>query len=114
MVHKKLGSLHYLIKDNDKIVKRHLDQLLKNNIKSSVTEDYDIVNNLPTEEESLKNLLSPPVSKVTASPAPLSKSSTYQKSIPTRVSSRINKGQPPLRYGVDDFYDMNFYDEESD
>ena len=52
VVHKKLGPLHYLIKDNDKIVKRHLDQLLKNNIKSSVTEDYDIVNNRPTKEES--------------------------------------------------------------
>ena len=84
------------------------------NFKSSVTKDYDIVNNLPTKKESLKNLLSPPVSKVTASSTQLSEDSASQKSISTRFSSRINKGQPPLRYGVNDFYDMNLYDEESD
>ena len=36
---KKIGSLHYLIKYNNKVVKKHLNQLRPNYIKSNSTRD---------------------------------------------------------------------------
>ena len=50
VVHKKLENLHYHIAANAKIVKIHLYQLPKNNIKPSVTAYCDIINNFPTKE----------------------------------------------------------------
>ena len=98
----KSGLLHYPIKANYNIVKRHLDQLHKNNTKSSITEDYDIVHNLHTNKESFKNLMSPLASKVIASPSQISEeNSTSKKSILKRVCSRVNINKPTRRYGDD-------------
>ena len=55
IVQKKLGNLHYLIKYNNKVVKKNLDQLRPNHIKSNSTHDpNDIVSEIPCDNESKK------------------------------------------------------------
>ena len=43
IVQKKLGNLHYLIKYNDKVVKKHLDQHRPNYIKSNSNDDPSVI-----------------------------------------------------------------------
>ena len=63
------------------------------------------MNYLSTKEENLKNLVSPPVSKVIASQSQVSaKDYTSKKSIPKRVS-RVKIVRPPQRYGDDKLFD---------
>ena len=58
IVQKKMGSLHYLIKYNNKVDKKHLDQLRPNYIKSNSTHDpSDIVSEIPCDNEPMGNLL---------------------------------------------------------
>ena len=67
IVQKKLGSLHYLIKYNNKVVKKHLDQLRPNHIKSNSNHDAsDIVFEIPCDNESLRKLINHPVSQDTS------------------------------------------------
>ena len=67
IVQKKLGSLHYLIKYNNKVVKKHLDQLRPNYIKSNSNNDpSDIVSEIPCDNDSLRKLINHPVSQDTA------------------------------------------------
>ena len=84
MFKKKLSNLHYLNKYNNKVVKKHLDQLRPNHIKSNSTHDpSDIVSEIPCDNESLRKLINHPVSQDTArSPVILR-------------SARTNKGKPP-------------------
>ena len=90
IVQKKLGNLHYLIKYNNKVVKKHLDQLRPNHIKSNSNHDpIDIVFVIPCDNESLRKLINHPVSQDTArSPVILR-------------SARTNKGKPPRRFYFD-------------
>ena len=54
IVQKKLGNLHYLIKYNNKVFKKHLDQLRPNHIKLNSNHDpSDIVSEIPCDNESL-------------------------------------------------------------
>ena len=89
IVQKKIGSLHYLIKYNNKVVKKHLDQLRPNYIKS--THDLsNIVFEIPSDNETLRKLINHPVSQDTArSPVILIR------------SARTNKGKPPRRFYYD-------------
>ena len=87
IVQKKLGNLHYLIKYNNKVVKKHLDQLKPNHIKSNSNHDpSDIVSEIPCDNESLRKLINHPVSLNTA-----------RNPVILR-SARTNEGKPPRRY----------------
>ena len=90
IVQKKLGSLHYLIKYNNKVVKKHLDQLRPNHIKSNSNHDLsEIVSEIPCDNESLRKLINHPVSQDTdISPVILR-------------SARTTKGKPPRRFYFD-------------
>ena len=91
IVQKKIGSLHYLIKHNNKVVKKHLDQLRPNYIKSNSTHDpNNIVSEIPCDNESLRKLINHPVSQDTA-----------RNPVMLRRSARINKGKPPRRFYYD-------------
>ena len=58
IVHKKLGNLHYLIRCNNKVVKKHLDQLRLNHIKSNSNHGpSDIVSEIPCDNESFRKLI---------------------------------------------------------
>ena len=77
IVQKKLGSFYYLIKYNNKVVKKHLDQLRPNYIKSNSNHDpSDIVSEIPCDNNSLRKLINHPVSQDTAS---VVKSSNFKK-----------------------------------
>ena len=90
IVQKKIGSLHYLTKYNNKVVKKHLDQLRPNYIKSNSTHDpSDIVSEIPCDNESLRKL-NHPLSQDTA-----------RSSVILRRSARTNKGKPPRRLYYD-------------
>ena len=53
IVQKKLGNLQYLIKHNNKVVKKHLDQLRPNHIKSNSNHDPSyIVSEIPGNNKS--------------------------------------------------------------
>ena len=85
---KKIGSLHYLIKYNNKVVKKHLDQLRPNYIKSNSTHDSSsIVSEIPCDNESLRKLINHPVSQ-----------DTDRSPVILRRSARTNKGKPPRRF----------------
>ena len=85
IVQKKRGSFHYLIKYNNKVVKKYLDQLRPNHIKSNSTHDpSDIVSEIPCDNESLRKLINHPVSQDTA-----------RSSVFLRRSDRTTKGKPP-------------------
>ena len=90
IVQMKLGSLHYLIKYNNKVVKKHLDQLRPNYIKTNSNHDpSDIVSEIPCDNDSLRKLINHPVSQDTArSPVILR-------------SARTTKGKPPRRFYFD-------------
>ena len=91
IVQKKIVSLHYLIKYNNKVVKKHLDQLRPNYIKSNSTHDpSNIVSEIPCDNESLRKLINHPVSQDTA-----------RNPVMLRRSARINKGKPPRRLYYD-------------
>ena len=91
IVQKKIGSLHYLIKYNNKVVKKHLDQLRPNYIKSNSTHDpSNIVSEIPCDNASLRKLINHPVSQDTA-----------RSPVMLRRSARINKGKPPRRFYYD-------------
>ena len=91
IVQKKIGSLHYLIKYNNKVVKKHLDQLSPNYIKSNSTHDpSNIVSEIPCDNESLRKLINHPVSQ-----------DTSRSPVMLRRSARINKGKPPRRFYYD-------------
>ena len=65
IVQKKLGNLHNLVKYNNKVVKKHLDQLRPNYMKSNSNHDpSDIVSEIPCDE-SLRKLINHPVSQDT-------------------------------------------------
>ena len=67
IVQNKLGSLHYLIKYNNKVVKKNVDQLRPNYIKSNSTLDpSDIVSEIPCDYESSRKFNNHPVSQDTA------------------------------------------------
>ena len=52
IVQKKLCNLHYLLKYNDIVVKKHLDQLRPNHINSNSSHDSsDIVSEIPSNNE---------------------------------------------------------------
>ena len=90
IVHKKLGNLHYLIKNNDKVIKKHLDQLRPNHLNSYLNHDpSDIVSEIPCDNESLRKLINPPVSQDPA------RSPVILRSV------RTTKGNPPRRYCYD-------------
>ena len=95
IVHQKIGDLHYQIQSNGQIFKRHLDQILKSNLKNPCVTDNDIINQVPSDDESLNKLVKKPVNKGTVSPEP--KPPVNDIVLP-RHSSRNNKGKPPLRY----------------
>ena len=85
IVQKKIGSLHYLIKYNNKVVKKHLDQLRPKYIKSNSTHDpSNIVSEIPCDNESLRKLINHPVTQDTA-----------RSPVILRRSARTNKGKPP-------------------
>ena len=91
IVQKKIGSLHYLIKYNNKVVKKHLDQLRSNYIKSNSTHDpNNIVSEIPCDNASLRELINHPVSQDNA-----------RSPVMLRRSARINKGKPPRRFYCD-------------
>ena len=91
IVQKKVGSLHYLIKYNNKVVKKHLDQLRPNYIKSNSTHDpSNIVSEIPCDNESLRKLINHPVSQDTA-----------RSPVILRRSARTNKGKLPKRFYYD-------------
>ena len=91
IIQKKIGSLHYLIKYNNKVVKKHLDQLRPNYIKSNSTHDpSNIASEIPCDNESLRKLINHPVSQDTA-----------RNPVMLRRSARINKGKPPRRLYYD-------------
>ena len=88
IVHKKLGNLHYLIKYNDKVVKKHLDQLRPNHLNSNSNHDpSDIVSEIPCDNESLRKLINHPVSQ-----------DPDRSLVILRRSARTTKGKPPRRY----------------
>ena len=93
IVQKKIGSLHYLIKYNNKVVKKDLDRLRPNYIKSNSTHDpSNIVSEIPCDNESLRilSLIDHPVSQdIARSPVIL------------RRSAGTNKGKPPRRFYYD-------------
>ena len=76
-----------LIKYNDAVVKKHLDQLQPNHLNSNSNHDpSDIVSEIPCDNESLKKLINHPVSQDPGrSPVILR-------------SDRTFKGKPPIRY----------------
>ena len=91
IVQKKIGSLHYLIKYNYKVVKKQLDQLRPNCIKLNSTHDpSNIVSEIPCDNESLRKLINHPVSQDTA-----------RSPVILRRSARTNKGKPPRRFYYD-------------
>ena len=90
IVQKKLGNLHYLIKYNDKVVNKHLDQLRPNHLSSNSSHDpSDIVSAIPFDKESLRKLINHPVSQDSA-----------RSSVILR-SAKTTKGKPPRRYCYD-------------
>ena len=98
-VHKKLGNLHYLIKYNDKVVKKHLDQLRPNHLNSNSHHDpSDIVSEIPCDNESLRKLINHPVSQ-----------DPGRSPLILRRSARTSKGKPPRRYDYE--YSDSEYDE---
>ena len=95
IVFQKKGDLHYLIKFKKHILKRHIDQLNKTNVKVNVQKD-DLIAQVPTEDDNLDKILPPSVSTGTVNPVPLTVSKIK---VQPRRSARTNKGMPPLRYG---------------
>ena len=68
IVQKKLGNLHYFIKYNNEVVKKLLDQLRPNHIKSNTNHDpSDIVSEIPCGNETLRKLINHTVSQDNAS-----------------------------------------------
>ena len=93
IIEKKLGNLHYLIKYNDKVVKKHLDQLQPNHLNSNSSHDpSDIVSEIPSDNDSLKKLINHPVSQDPA-----------RSPVILRRSARTTKVKPPRRYCYDYF-----------
>ena len=90
IVQKKLGNLYYLIKYNNNVDKKHLDQLRPNYIKSNSNHDpSDIVSEIPCDNDSLRKLINHPVSQDTAR-------------IPVILrSARTTKGKLPRRFYFD-------------
>ena len=87
---KKLGNLHYLIKYNNEVVNKHLDQPRPNHVKLNSNHDpSDIVSEIPYDNGSLRKLVNRPVSQDTA-----------RSSVILR-SARTTKGKPPRRYCYD-------------
>ena len=85
IVQKKLGNLHYLIKLNNKVVKKHFDQRRPNHIKSNSNHDpSDIVSEIPCNNESLRKLISLPLSQDTA-----------RSPVISRRSAEATRGKPP-------------------
>ena len=85
-----MGNLHYLIKYNDKVVKKHLDQLWPNHSKSNSNHDpSDIVSEIPCDNEFLRKLINHPVSQDTA------------RSQVILRSARTTKGKPPRHFYFD-------------
>ena len=97
IVHKKLGNLHYLIKHNDKVVKNHLDKLLRPNYINLNYDPSEIVSETQCNNQSLWKFISHPISQDTArSPVILRSAST-------------TRGKPPSRFHFD--YSNSEYDE---
>ena len=90
IVQKKLGSLHYFIKYNNRVVKKHFYQLSPKYIRSDSNHDpSDIISEIPCDNESLRKLINHPVSQDTArSPIILR-------------SDKTTKGKPPRRFNFD-------------
>ena len=81
----------YLIKYNDKVVKKHLDQLRPNHLNSNSHHDpSDIVSEIPFDNESLRKLINHPVSQ---NPA--------RSPVILRRNARTTKGKPPRHYCYD-------------
>ena len=89
--------MHYFIKYNNKVVKKHLDQPRPNHIKSNSNHDTsDIVSEIPCDNESLRKLITHSVSQDTA-----------RSPVILRRSARTTKGKPPRRF----YFDYSDYSE---
>ena len=92
ILQKKIGSLHYLIKYKNKVVKKHLDQLRQITFSQIqlMIQVANIVSEIPCDNESLRKLINHPVSQDTA-----------RSPVILRRSARINKGKLPRRFYYD-------------